>query len=90
MLVVQDPEVAALAASNGRTVAQTLLRWGLQHGTSVIPKSSNPKHSQVRHNAEGTRFCLVGRPDCLGGHVCCGQHALVYSQAGADCAQPKF
>ena len=64
--MLQDPEVAAIAASNGRTVAQTLLRWGLQHGTSVIPKSSNPKHSQVRHTAEGTCFRLGGRQDLLG------------------------
>lgn len=28
-------------------MAQTLLRWGLEHGTSVIPKSSNPKHIQA-------------------------------------------
>ena len=36
-----------MAESNGKTVAQTLLRWGLEHGTSVIPKSSNPKHIQA-------------------------------------------
>lgn len=46
--MMQDTEVAHIAKKNGKTVAQTLLRWGLQHGTSVIPKSSNPKHSQVR------------------------------------------
>ena len=45
---MQDPEVARIADKHGKTVAQTLLRWGLQHGTSVIPKSTNPKHSQVR------------------------------------------
>ncbi len=45
---MQDAEVAHIAKKNGKTVAQTLLRWGLQHGTSVIPKSSNTKHSQVR------------------------------------------
>lgn len=45
---VQDAEVKQIADSNGKTVAQTLLRWGLQHGTSVIPKSSNPKHIQAR------------------------------------------
>lgn len=44
---LQDPEVKQIAESNGKTVAQTLLRWGLEHGTSVIPKSSNPKHIQA-------------------------------------------
>ena len=28
-------------------MAQTLLRWGLEHGTSVIPKSSTPNHIQA-------------------------------------------
>ena len=39
--------MAEIAKRNGKTVAQTLLRWGLQHGTSVIPKSSKAEHSQV-------------------------------------------
>ena len=39
--------MAEIAKKNGKTVAQTLLRWGLQHGTSVIPKSSKEEHSQV-------------------------------------------
>ena len=44
---MQDKAVASIAAKHGKTVAQTLLQWGLQHGTSVITKSTNPKHSQV-------------------------------------------
>ncbi|DBA71946.1 hypothetical protein WJX79_005585 [Trebouxia sp. C0005] len=51
--LLQDAEVAHIAKKNGKTVAQTLLRWGLQHGTSVIPKSSNPKHSQDNQGAWG-------------------------------------
>ena len=34
-----DPTIAAIAASLGRTPAQVILRWHLQHGFIVIPKS---------------------------------------------------
>lgn len=51
--LLKDPEVAEIAKRNGKTVAQTLLRWGLQHGTSVIPKSSKAEHSQENQGAWG-------------------------------------
>ena len=35
--------VEALAKKHGRSAAQVLLRWGVQHGYSVLPKSSNPE-----------------------------------------------
>ena len=41
-----------IAQSVGKTPAQVLLRWGIQHGDnehiSVIPKSSNPLHLKVQ------------------------------------------
>ncbi|MEU4242374.1 aldo/keto reductase [Actinoplanes sp. NPDC026619] len=40
--VLQDPVVGAVAATVGRTPAQVMLRWQLQHGRSAIPKSTNP------------------------------------------------
>lgn len=45
--MMQDPEVMRIAEENGRTVAQTLLRWGLQRGTSVIPMSDKAAHIRV-------------------------------------------
>jgi 2,5-diketo-D-gluconate reductase A len=40
--VLGDPVIAAIAAAHGRTPAQVMLRWQLQHGRSAIPKSTNP------------------------------------------------
>lgn len=35
--------VAGIAASVGRTPAQVILRWHLQHGRGVVPRSANPR-----------------------------------------------
>ncbi|TPW76713.1 aldo/keto reductase [Schumannella sp. 10F1B-5-1] len=40
--VLTDETLAALAASHGKSPAQIMLRWGVQQGRSVIPKSTNP------------------------------------------------
>ncbi|XVV13951.1 aldo/keto reductase [Actinoplanes sp. CA-131856] len=40
--VLQDPAIGAVATTVGRTPAQVMLRWQLQHGHSAIPKSTNP------------------------------------------------
>src|SRR5690349_6120516 len=40
--VLQDPVIGAIATGHGRSPAQVMLRWQLQHGRSAIPKSTNP------------------------------------------------
>lgn len=40
---LQDPVVLGIAEAHGKSAAQVLLRWGLQQGRSVIPKSTKPE-----------------------------------------------
>ena len=34
------------AQAHGKTPAQVVLRWGIQQGTAVIPKTTNAEHLQ--------------------------------------------
>jgi len=53
---LQDPQIADLAAKYGREPAQIILRWHVQNGVLVIPKSSNPE--RIRANAQVFDFTL--------------------------------
>jgi len=53
---LDDQVIADIAAAHGRTPAQVMLRWGLQHGRSVIPKSTKP--SRIEENINGFDFDL--------------------------------
>ncbi len=39
---LQDPTIGGIAKAHGETPAQVMLRWHLQEGRSVIPKSTKP------------------------------------------------
>jgi 2,5-diketo-D-gluconate reductase A len=38
-----DQTITGIAAGRGKTPAQVILRWHIQHGTIVIPKSARPE-----------------------------------------------
>lgn len=40
--VLVDPVLTGIAAAHGKTPAQIVLRWGVQRGCSVIPKTQTP------------------------------------------------
>ena len=53
---LDHPTIVGIAERLGRTPAQVIIRWHLQHGVIVIPKSRNPE--RIRSNAEVADFEL--------------------------------
>jgi diketogulonate reductase-like aldo/keto reductase len=51
-----DPVIGGIATAHTKTAAQVMLRWGLQHGRSVIPKSIKP--SRIAENIDVFDFEL--------------------------------
>merc|ERR1712216_29109 len=54
--ILKDPVVRDVAAEVGRSPGQVLLKWSVQEGTSVIPRSANP--SRIIDNAQLWDFTL--------------------------------
>ena len=54
--VLVDPVVSGIAAALGRTPAQVVLRWGVQRGCAVIPKTQDFNH--LSDNAQVFDFSL--------------------------------
>jgi diketogulonate reductase-like aldo/keto reductase len=54
---LDDPVIGDIATAHGKTPAQVMLRWGLQHGRSVIPKSTKP--SRIAENIDVFDFELT-------------------------------
>jgi len=54
--VLDDDTIAGIARAHGKTTAQTILRWHLQLGNVVIPKSVTPE--RIRENFDMFDFDL--------------------------------
>jgi len=52
-----DPTVVSVAEAHGKTPAQVLIRWSIQLGNVVIPRSSSPE--RVKSNLEVFDFELT-------------------------------
>jgi diketogulonate reductase-like aldo/keto reductase len=57
--LLDEPVIGKIAARHGRTPAQVVLRWHLQLGNVVIPKSVTP--SRIRENADVLGFELAAQ-----------------------------
>jgi diketogulonate reductase-like aldo/keto reductase len=53
---LEHPQILSIADRLGRTPAQVIIRWHLQHGVIVIPKSRNA--DRIRSNADVGGFTL--------------------------------
>ena len=53
---IDHPEVDAIAEEIGRSQAQVLLRWSIQHGTIPLPRSTSAQH--IKDNIEVFDFEL--------------------------------
>ena len=55
-----DPTIRGIAEAHGATPAQVMLRWHVQQGRQVIPKSVTP--SRIAENLDVFGFELTGEP----------------------------
>ena len=55
--VLREPAVLAAAGAHGKSAAQIVLRWGLQRGTAIIPKSTHAE--RMRENLAIEDFALT-------------------------------
>lgn len=56
--IMSEPLIQVLAEKHGKSPAQVLLRWHIQHGHIVIPGSKTPSH--IAQNIELFDFALTG------------------------------
>jgi diketogulonate reductase-like aldo/keto reductase len=79
--LLDDPVITELASSDGRTPAQIVLRWHLQLGNLVIPKSVTPE--RIEENLQIFGFTLdheaMGRIESLDAGERTGPHPATFN-----------
>ena len=55
--LLDNPTISAVAQAHGKTPAQVLIRWSIQLGNVVIPRSANP--ARIKSNLEVFDFELT-------------------------------
>jgi len=55
--LLENPTIMKIAKSHGISTAQVLIRWAIQRGTSVIPKSINP--GRMKQNLDAASLILT-------------------------------
>ena len=51
-----NPKLAKIARETNKTPAQIMIRWAIQNGHTVVPKSTRPK--RIKGNSNVFNFCL--------------------------------
>ncbi len=55
--LLDDPVIAKIGENYGKSIAQVIIRWHLQHDLIVIPKSVKPE--RILENADVFNFALT-------------------------------
>ena len=79
----QEPDFVAIAEAHGKTVGQVILRWNIQRGVVVIPKSTHVE--RIRENFDVWDFELTSDE-----MTTISSHDMGYSGSRAKHFEPDF
>jgi len=88
--LLEEPALKAIGEKHGKTPAQVLIRWQLQRGVAVIPKSVTP--ARIKKNFAVFDFNLSEEEMSDIGKFECGGRLILPLVAGKprDGAHPHF